>query len=266
MVTEYHDPVGKADYLSLVHLERYLFACATLAPGRRVLDIACGPGYGTGMLLQRGCDAIGADYDEELVCMARSAWGAERFLVANALALPFADASFDVVVTFETIEHVSDGAAFLNEMRRVLRPGGLFMCSTPNIRYTTHPVYHLKEYKPEEFFELVRRAFGNVKRYGQYFRLRDYVRDRGRLVKDRLMSFAVGLGLLRLAKLVLPRGIVNRLRGGAPAAAAQAPQPQPSAPRSPVGPPADRFYRVREHSGERALRVMVAVATKENAS
>ncbi|NLF39601.1 class I SAM-dependent methyltransferase [bacterium] len=264
MVDEYHDPVGKSDCLSLTHLERYRFACENLKPGERVLDIACGPGYGSAMLLAHGCNVTGADYDGELVAAAQRAVPHGRFVAANALALPFDDGSFDAVVSFETIEHVRNGAAFLGEMHRVLRPGGLLLCSTPNIRHTSHPPYHIKEYRVDEFFELVCRAFGNVETHAQYFRVRDCARDRARFLRDRAMRFAVGHGLHLAAKKMLPAALVRSLRRPAPPSSDDAQElPRENPVPMPPAIPADRFYRVRHLEGRFLLRAMVAVATKE---
>ena len=67
----------------------------------------------------------------------------------------FAAYAFDAAVSFETIEHLKDGRSFLEEIYRVLCKGGTLICSTPNIRYTSHPPFHIKEYLPEEFYGLV---------------------------------------------------------------------------------------------------------------
>ncbi len=157
---DHHDPLGRRDYLSVEHLERYRFACRNLEPGARVLDLACGAGYGTAMLAVHGCSAVGADCDPDTVAIARGSFPTGEFECADARNLPFADGSFDAVVTFETIEHVVDGEAYLREMKRVLRPGGRLLCSTPNIAYTAHPVFHVHEYRPAEFFALVETVFG----------------------------------------------------------------------------------------------------------
>ena len=172
-----HNPVGKTDYLSIQHIERYRFAVSKLRPGMRVLDIASGAGYGTAMLLKHGCEVVGGDCDDGVLADAQRLWNHKDFINVDALDLPFDGASFDAVVSFETIEHVDHGRRFLSEMYRVLRPGGIFICSTPNIRYTAHPPFHIKEYKLEEFFKLVEAQFGATKRYGQYFRVSDRVRD-----------------------------------------------------------------------------------------
>jgi ubiquinone/menaquinone biosynthesis C-methylase UbiE len=169
---EHYDPFGKMGYLSIQHIERYWLALSCFSTGQRVLDIASGIGYGTAMLAEHGCEAIGADYDPELVSAARRMWGHEDFVEADALDLPFEDESFDAVVSFETIEHVNDDARFLSEMRRVLKPGGIFICSTPNVAYTAHPPFHAREYSPEEFYGVVEQSFprwsatGNISNSG----------------------------------------------------------------------------------------------------
>jgi SAM-dependent methyltransferase len=99
-----------------------------------------------------------------------------KALLGDAARLPFADASFGVFVSFETIEHVSDDAAYVREARRVLRDGGTFLCSTPN-RLLVNPgntiadrpfnPYHLREYSAAELEAVLRIAFGSVEMLGQ---------------------------------------------------------------------------------------------------
>jgi 2-polyprenyl-3-methyl-5-hydroxy-6-metoxy-1,4-benzoquinol methylase len=259
---EHHDPLGRDDYLSIEHLERYRFAFDRLRPGLRVLDIACGAGYGSGILVERGCEVVGADCDERTVELAASRIDGAEFRTANALALPFADASFDVVVTFETIEHVADGAGFLAEMRRVLRPGGTLICSTPNIAYTRHPACHLHEYRPLEFFHLVEAAFGAGERLGQYIRRRDRLRD--------LYAWRAKPLVLGIADLTGIRPLYRKLRARAadPAALAAPTSPQGAIPyqtrlRAFLDRGPDPDHHVRSYESDERLRIMVAVARKE---
>ena len=91
---------------------RYRLA-AQLAPGRRVLDAGSGEGYGTAILAAAGAaSAVGIDLDEESVAHARERYG-PMFQAADAADLPFDDASFDLVVCFETIEHLDDDVGAL---------------------------------------------------------------------------------------------------------------------------------------------------------
>ncbi|MFN3533077.1 MAG: class I SAM-dependent methyltransferase [Candidatus Brocadia sp.] len=174
---EYHNPLGKTDYLSIQHLERYKFAISRLKPGQRLLDIACGAGYGSALLLKHGCRVIGADYNEQAVVGAQTKYQYGNFVRADVLDIPCKDGSFYAVISFETIEHVQNGNNFLSEVYRVLKPGGTFICSTPNLRYTAHPPYHIKEYRPEEFYGLIEQRFSHVERYGQYFKALDRASD-----------------------------------------------------------------------------------------
>jgi 2-polyprenyl-3-methyl-5-hydroxy-6-metoxy-1,4-benzoquinol methylase len=110
------------------HYARYVWAAAQVHG--EVLDVACGTGYGS-RLLARSARVSGVDRDREAVDKARSRI-AGTFLVAEVPPIPFASEAFDFVVSFETIEHIPDDVAFIRELRRVLRPGGTLLISTPN--------------------------------------------------------------------------------------------------------------------------------------
>ena len=113
------------------HVYRYAFALP-FARGKTVLDIACGAGYGTAALGRAGAArVIGVDISEAACQHARSIYGIEA-MVGDASAIPLADDSVNLVVSFETIEHVPKPATFLQECRRVLKPGGRIILSTPN--------------------------------------------------------------------------------------------------------------------------------------
>ncbi|MGH2898589.1 MAG: class I SAM-dependent methyltransferase, partial [Solirubrobacteraceae bacterium] len=113
------------------HLARYRFA-ARLARGRAVLDAACGEGYGSAMLAAAGAaSVVGIDIDAETVAHARATHGIDA-REGDVGRLPCEDASFDLVVSFETIEHVAEPERALDEFRRVLSPGGILVVSTPN--------------------------------------------------------------------------------------------------------------------------------------
>jgi SAM-dependent methyltransferase len=144
------------------HLARYRFA-AQFAQGRRVLDAACGEGYGTAMLAGAGArEAVGIDIDESTVDHARTRYGL-RFERADVAELPFEDGSFELVVSFETLEHVPDAAQAIGEFRRVLSDDGLLIASTPNSdRYLVDNEFHTREFTEDEFRALLAPHFPEV--------------------------------------------------------------------------------------------------------
>lgn len=118
------------------HWHRYAFA-RRFATGRRVLDVACGEGYGSALLAGVAADVVGVDIAEEAVAHARATYAAVahlRYATGSAAALPIADASVDVVVSFETIEHLppEDQPRMVAEIARVLVPDGILVISAPN--------------------------------------------------------------------------------------------------------------------------------------
>jgi len=148
------------------HLARYYFALQ-FVKGKRVLDAACGSGYGSAMLAEAAGSVIGIDISGEAIGYARAnfaaaaAAGAEiDFSEGDCLALPLNDHSVDVAVAFEIVEHIKDASEFLRELRRVLRPDGLLILSTPNRLYYTEDrgeinPFHEREYTFTELNTLI---------------------------------------------------------------------------------------------------------------
>lgn len=120
------------------HWHRYA-AVAPLAAGKRVLDAACGEGYGSHLLAQDAAHVTGVDVSAEAVAHARERYARANleFAAASVTALPLPDASVDLVVSFETVEHLAAQEAMLAEFRRVLAPAGALVISSPN-----RPVYN----------------------------------------------------------------------------------------------------------------------------
>jgi len=154
-----------------LHLKRYLFA-QRYCTGKAVLDAACGTGYGSAELARVASRVVGVDASEQAIDYARSRYGGGNvaFETMDVAAMRFDDASFDVVVSFEAIEHLEDADAFLREVARVLRPPGTFVVSTPNVaRTTAHPEnpFHRVEYAREDLARLLSQHFRTVELFGQ---------------------------------------------------------------------------------------------------
>ena len=147
------------------HLHRYALACA-LARGLDTLDIACGEGYGSNLLALHAASVVGVDVSPDAVAHAARRYDRKglRFLHGSAIAIPLPNASVDLVVSFETLEHLDDHDGMLAEIRRVLRRGGTLIMSSPDKRYYsdapgyTNP-YHVRELYCDEFRTLIRRHF-----------------------------------------------------------------------------------------------------------
>jgi ubiquinone/menaquinone biosynthesis C-methylase UbiE len=158
-------PAQMSGDIELEHLHRYALALE-LAKGRTVLDIASGEGYGSNLLSQVATAVVGVDISPDAIVYARSRYprGNLEFRQGSCAAIPVADHSIDLVVSFETLEHHDQHDVMLAEIKRVLKPDGLLIISTPNkLEYTdlsgaVNP-YHVKELYLEEFSSLLARHF-----------------------------------------------------------------------------------------------------------
>jgi 2-polyprenyl-3-methyl-5-hydroxy-6-metoxy-1,4-benzoquinol methylase len=152
------------------HVYRYRFALAYVQ-GKRVLDIACGEGYGSAALQQAGAVSLtGVDISLAACEHAAKRYGIQTKL-GDAKKIPLPDKSLDVVVSFETIEHTDNPNLFLDECARVLVPGGKLVISTPNLDSrdasgTKNP-FHLKELSAEEFVAALKKRFQKVEIFTQ---------------------------------------------------------------------------------------------------
>jgi SAM-dependent methyltransferase len=154
-----------------LHLKRYEFARPYCA-GADVLDAGCGVGYGTAVLAEEAGRVVGVDLSQQAIGYARRRYARTNveFLVSDVAALPLSDDTFDAVCAFETIEHLPEPLRFLREVKRVLRPDGVFVVSTPRVERTeTEPAnpHHTTEYSAVDFGRLLGSAFSSVELYGQ---------------------------------------------------------------------------------------------------
>ena len=164
------DHTGQVEF---EHLHRYFFA-REFCRGKDVLDIASGEGYGSAYLAQVAGAVVGVELSEEMVAHAQASYRRPNleFRQGDARHLAFPDDRFDVVISFETIEHFFDQTEFLDEIRRVLRPDGVLLISSPD-RDIYSPVdgavnpFHIKELSRREFEELIRERFPHCDFYTQ---------------------------------------------------------------------------------------------------
>ncbi len=147
------------------HLHRYALA-ATIASGKHVLDIACGEGYGSNLLAEVGTYVIGVDIDADVIAHARRTYRKENisFREGSCLEIPLEDRSVDLVVSFETIEHIGEHEQFLKEIKRVLTVDGALMISSPDKREYTDRIgnknpFHRSELYHEDFQRLLKHYF-----------------------------------------------------------------------------------------------------------
>jgi 2-polyprenyl-3-methyl-5-hydroxy-6-metoxy-1,4-benzoquinol methylase len=163
------------------HLGRYWWA-AQFAPGRRVLDAGCGIGYGSNMLAEAGAAEVqGVDIAEPVIEVASQGAGpGVTFTTGDVAALDLDADSADLVVCFEVIEHVEDTDAVLDELTRVLAPGGLLLISSPNRdRYVPGNPHHRYEFLPDELKAELERRFKQVRLLRQHDWLASAILDDG---------------------------------------------------------------------------------------
>ncbi len=156
------------------HWHRYALT-APLVRGRRVLDAACGEGYGTSLLASTAASVTAVDVSEDAIAHAKARYAAPnvRFLAASVTALPIEDASVDAIVSFETIEHLAAQQEMLAEFRRVLAPGGILVISSPNRPVYNEDAggainhYHVRELDRDELAALLAPGFPQQAWYAQ---------------------------------------------------------------------------------------------------
>ncbi|MGD8188614.1 class I SAM-dependent methyltransferase [Brevibacillus ginsengisoli] len=159
----------------LEHIARYYFATPYVQG--RVLDIACGTGYGCHMVAKERkreiTHIVGVDNDEETIRYANIEYNHQKvtYQVGNAIDpnLPEELGMFDTILSFETIEHVEDDRTFMDNLYRMLKPGGTLVLSSPFGRGRGMPTsepFHVHQLTPQEFEELFDR-FSQVEIYYQ---------------------------------------------------------------------------------------------------
>ncbi|WP_278036320.1 class I SAM-dependent methyltransferase [Flavobacterium nitratireducens] len=160
---------------SIEHLHRYAIVLDYLT-NKVVVDIACGEGYGSFLMSKIAHSVIGIDIDSDTIFNAKEKYVSENlsFKIGAADSIPIEDKSIDVVVSFETIEHHDKHDEMMMEIKRILKPDGLLIISTPDKYYYTDRrgyknKYHVKELYKEDFFNLVKKFFSKQQFLGQSY-------------------------------------------------------------------------------------------------
>ena len=153
---------------TIEHLHRYAFALP-FCKDKDVLDIASGEGYGSSLIAGVATSVLGVDISREAISRARAKYRKTNltFIEGSVSTVPLDSSAVDVVVSFETIEHHSQHAEMMAEIKRVLRSHGMLIISSPDkLNYSEIPnsrnPFHVKELYREELYSLVKEYFGNV--------------------------------------------------------------------------------------------------------
>jgi 2-polyprenyl-3-methyl-5-hydroxy-6-metoxy-1,4-benzoquinol methylase len=153
------------------HLARYNFA-SSFVTNKTVLDIASGEGYGTAMVAKKAIAVTGVDVSAKAIGAAQQKYSSQdypniQFIFSDAIKyFSHNKLKFDVIVSYETIEHITDYELFLELVKKHLKPNGLLILSTPNKIFSdifagdTFNPYHVKEFYSQELSDIITRIFG----------------------------------------------------------------------------------------------------------
>lgn len=186
-----------------LHYSLYVFS-SEYVDKKVVLDIGCGTGYGANFLSTKSSRVYGVDVSDEAISYAKSHYNGQNlsYAVMDAHGLKFEDEKFDVVCSFEVIEHLSDYRLYLAQIKRVLKKGGLFLLSTPNKKFSSPGVekptnpYHLHEFYFDELKKVLSEYFEFVQMLGQSI---DKKKEDD-LKNNRFKNFIASLDFLNLRK------------------------------------------------------------------
>ena len=176
------------------HVAAYKF-CAQYCLGKRVIDIGCGDGYGTNLLSKYASEVVGIDMDKATIVHAHEQYTKKNitFAVGDAESLPGC-ITFDVVVSFQLIEHIHDTEKYLSQIKKVLKKNGIVVLTTPNrllrLENNQKPwnTFHITEYSGRSLYSLLSRYFDTVEIRGLTAIKSVYDVERRRLFIRRLIS------------------------------------------------------------------------------
>jgi 2-polyprenyl-3-methyl-5-hydroxy-6-metoxy-1,4-benzoquinol methylase len=172
LIVENYQSNEESYLIYLVHIATYRY-CINYVAGKKVLDYGCGSGYGTALISDSCLQITGIDVSSEAIAHAKDHYNASNLSYlkverAEDASLPFPDASFEVVLSFQVIEHVQDVSVYLQEIERVLVPGGHVIIATPDRSSRLFSfqkpwnMWHLREYTQNQLNNTLAKRFSNV--------------------------------------------------------------------------------------------------------
>lgn len=213
--------------LGLMHRKAYSRA-AEMANGLDVLDVGCNNGYGTKMIAERSAQVIGVDVSARAIEFANATHAGPNieYQVVDGTTLPFKEKIFDLVTSFQVIEHVDGVETYLREIHRVLRDTGKAVFTTPNRSLRLKPgqnpwnPFHVREYEAAELEETLRDVFPDVSIEGLFAVPELYKVECRRVARAtsrrahaaRKFQVAARAAVIGSAKAVLPDEAIRRLR------------------------------------------------------
>ncbi len=172
MIQEHYQSNLEDHLIYLFHVATYRFA-AQYTNGKKVLDFGCGSGYGTVIVSPNCLSIVGVDISTEAIYYAERNYTKPNlsFLQVEDVSknlLPFASESFDVVLSFQVLEHIREASSFFSEIVRVLTPGGILILATPDRKYRLFPfqrpwnIWHVHEYSASQLKKILEQYFIEV--------------------------------------------------------------------------------------------------------
>lgn len=219
------DVKSAVDYLHLLrHQFVYEYVKGQIKLTDRLLEVGFGEGYGSEMLLSSCESYTGVDVAEEAVDYASDTYGATncKFDHYDGGVLPYDDESFDVVISFQVIEHVGEDVGFVRQLARVLKKGGRLYVTTPNKAIRLKPGqkpwnrYHIREYYQSELSGVLSEFFEDVKVSGVFGTRQIHEIEMNRIKQGPLLSILLRLGVRNLlperTDAIIAR-LVGKIRG-----------------------------------------------------
>lgn len=201
------------------HLAAYKYIASYINKKKSVLEIGCSDGYGSFLISKISKEIIALDIDEKTIRDARRQYNIRNlnFVVGSALSLPWSN-KFDIVVSFQVIEHLTDVELYLREVKKVLKKEGVFIVSTPNRRLRLKSgekpwnKFHIHEFEKEELKQILEQYFTKVAILGLHASEEIYQAEKKRLYLRRLIARLDPLNLYERLPSELTDGIVRLIK------------------------------------------------------